>query len=232
MKRTISERYRKCLVTVAMGFRTEEDIKKNGLYIFDATEKEALIDLINSLFEHNKSVLTLGVKKSGYRTKHMNIDSDEAKENFIANVSTIFDEYIEVWVVASSVKECWRCRILLSSSHDDIIELAYSYDDHILDHLNCECATPYVCYKSERNQFGVSVSKLNDAQLEETNFIVHDIYSRYSSIFEGIRTDLQIMKIDNISLDVRIDDGYYFHDFDVAYGDTQKVVDYYVQNDL
>lgn len=31
MNAKISQRYQKALVTVAMGFRTEQDIKKNGL---------------------------------------------------------------------------------------------------------------------------------------------------------------------------------------------------------
>ena len=34
MTEKISERYQKALVTVAMGFRTEDDIRKNGLYRF------------------------------------------------------------------------------------------------------------------------------------------------------------------------------------------------------
>ena len=34
MTEKISERYQKALVTVAMGFRTEDDIRKNGLHRF------------------------------------------------------------------------------------------------------------------------------------------------------------------------------------------------------
>ena len=52
MNQRISQRYQKALVTVAMGFRTEEDIKKNGLYKFIKQEKkelneESMLNLIN-----------------------------------------------------------------------------------------------------------------------------------------------------------------------------------------
>ena len=40
MNSKISQRYQKALVTVAMGFRTEQDIKKNGLYRFTKQEKK------------------------------------------------------------------------------------------------------------------------------------------------------------------------------------------------
>lgn len=39
MAEKISERYQKALVTVVMGFRTEDDIRKNGLYRFTKVEK-------------------------------------------------------------------------------------------------------------------------------------------------------------------------------------------------
>ncbi len=46
MNSKISQRYQKALVTVAMGFRTEQDIKKNGLYRFTKQEKQELIKYI------------------------------------------------------------------------------------------------------------------------------------------------------------------------------------------
>jgi hypothetical protein len=52
-----SERYQKALVTVAMGFRTEEDIKKNGLYRFSKYEKLDLIKYINELFKQKNNLL-------------------------------------------------------------------------------------------------------------------------------------------------------------------------------
>ena len=45
-----------------------------------------------------------------------------------------------------------------------------------------------------------------------------------------IKKDLEIINIDAISIDCRVNDGYDFHDFDVSYGDVQKVVDYYVSD--
>ena len=45
----MSERYQKALVTVAMGFRTEEDIKKNGLYRFTKNDKSSLLEYVTSL---------------------------------------------------------------------------------------------------------------------------------------------------------------------------------------
>ena len=62
MNQKVSHRYQKALVTVAMGFRTEEDIKKNGLYRFIKQEKKELIEYISLLFSKNKSVLALKIK--------------------------------------------------------------------------------------------------------------------------------------------------------------------------
>lgn len=49
MTKKMSERYQKALVTVAMGFRTEEDIKKNGLYRFTKNDKSSLLEYVTSL---------------------------------------------------------------------------------------------------------------------------------------------------------------------------------------
>lgn len=50
MDKSISERYQKVLVTVAMGFRTEEDIQKNGLYRFPKEKQKNLIEYVTLLF--------------------------------------------------------------------------------------------------------------------------------------------------------------------------------------
>ena len=43
-----------------------------------------------------------------------------------------------------------------------------------------------------------------------------------------VKHELSILNVDEISLDVRINKTYDFHDFDVAYGKTKKVMDYYL----
>lgn len=78
MTNEISERYKKTLVTVVMGFRTEDDIKKNGLYRFTKNEKEALFNYVTLLFQKNKSVLALKVKQKGYRSEHLNINTNKS----------------------------------------------------------------------------------------------------------------------------------------------------------
>lgn len=93
-----------------MGFRTEEDIKKNGLYRFIKPEKNELNEYMTSLFNKNKSVLALKIRQTGYRSEHMNINSEDNLNNFIKNLDNIFEEDNEIWVVSSSVIECWRCR--------------------------------------------------------------------------------------------------------------------------
>ena len=74
MNQKISHRYQKALVTVAMGFRTEEDIKKNGLYRFIKQEKKELIEHISLLISKNNSNFrcVITVDKSG--------DIEEAKD--------------------------------------------------------------------------------------------------------------------------------------------------------
>ena len=106
MNSKISQRYQKALVTVAMGFRTEQDIKKNGLYRFTKQEKQELIKYISSLFNKNKSVLALKIKQSGYRSEHINITSEKDLDNFIKNLNNIYDKDNEIWIVSSSIIKC------------------------------------------------------------------------------------------------------------------------------
>ena len=147
-----SERYKKALVTAIMGFRTEEDIKNNGLNVFTKEDILSLKEHVINLFNKNRSVLVLKVKPIGFKSEHIIIKSNEDLNDFLFNVSSLFESDVlggnnEVWVISSSVIECWRCRIYLSHSGDDIIEMAYSYDDHILDHIDFNGNVPYICYK-------------------------------------------------------------------------------------
>ena len=79
----------------------------------------------------------------------------------------IYDEDNEIWVVSSSSIECWRGRIYLSNNnYNDTIEIAYSYDDHILDHIDSSLKVSYVCYKKEGNKFKVSNTNLDNNTLQ------------------------------------------------------------------
>ena len=231
MENEISERYKKALVTVAMGFRTEDDIKKNGLYRFTKNEKKELIDYVSKLFKKNKSVLALKIKQIGYRSEHININSEENLDEFKKNIDNIFNEKNEIWIVSSSVLECWRCRIYLSNDDaNDKVEMAYSYDDHILDHINSDNNVPYVYYTVDKNNFKILNTNLPEQKIQQTNLIIKDIFSKYYTNFKNVKDDLDFIGINGISLDVRVNNGYDFHDFDVAYEDIQKVVKYYVSN--
>ena len=229
MEQKISQRYQKALVTVAMGFRTEEDIKKNDLYRFIKSEKDKLIEYVTKLFNKNKSVLALKVRQTGYRSEHIDINSEDDLNSFITNLDNIFEKDNEIWVISSSVIECWRCRVFLSiDSNNDLLEMAYSYDDHILDHIESNEEVPYICYKKENNIFKISNTNLKEDKLEASNLILQNILRKYSNIFTTIKEDLEFIGIDGISLDIRVDNGYNFHDFDVAYGDVEKVIKYYL----
>ncbi len=229
MNQKISQRYQKALVTVAMGFRNEEDIKKNGLYRFTKQEDKELIDYICFLFNKNKSVLALQIKQTGYRSVHININSEEDLQNFINNLSDIYEEDNEIWVVSSSVLECWRCRIYLSNNEfNDTIEMAYSYDDHVLDHIGVGSEIPYIYFKRKENFYEVVNTNLDKNKIQEVNLIIHDIFSKYFRNFKAIKEDLDFLGIDGISLDVRINNGYDFHDFDVSYGNVERVINYYL----
>ena len=94
MNQKVSQRYQKALVTVAMGFRTEEDIKKNGLYRFIKQEKKELIEYISLLFSKNNSVLALKINQTGYRSEHININSEDDLNSYIpALVYTLYDGF-------------------------------------------------------------------------------------------------------------------------------------------
>ena len=229
MSKKISESYKFGLVTVAMGFRDEEDIRKNGLYIFTKDEEKNLIEYVTSLFNKNESVLALKIKQTGYRSEHINIKSNVDLDNFIKNIANIFEEDNEIWIVSSSVIECWRCRIYLSNNDfNDTIEMAYSYDDHILDHIGFDLDVPYICYKWRKNNFEISNTNLTEENIKVPNAIICDILSKYSRKLQEIKKDLDFIGIDGISLDLRVNDGYDFHDFDVKYGNEKKVIDYYL----
>lgn len=231
MNKKISQRYKKALVTVEMGFRTEEDIKKNGLFRFTKQESRELIDYVSMLFNKNQSVLALKVKQTGYRSEHIDINSKETLDEFIKNLNNIYEEDNEIWIVSSSVVECWRCRFYLSKNDfNDTIEMAYSYDDHILDHIDSNSKIPYMRLKKEGKNYKIISTNLNDEKLQEANFIIQDILCKYSHNFEIIREDLGFIGIDGISLDIRVNNGYDFHDFDVTYSDVLKVINYYLPN--
>lgn len=229
MNEVISERYKKALVTVAMGFRTEDDIKKNGLYRFSKNEKKNLINYIKQLFNKNKSVLALKVQPTGYHSEYININSVKTLTEFIQNLNNIFGEHNEIWVVSSSVIECWRCRIYLTNNDsNNMIEMSYSYDDHILDHISSDSIVPYVCYKKERSKYILLNNNLEPQKLVEANYIMQDILNKFSKQLKKVREDLFIMGVNSISLDIRVNNGYDFHDFDVPNGDLEKVINYYV----
>ena len=184
MAEKISERYQKALVTVAMGFRTEDDIRKNGLYRFTKNEQSSLLEYVTSLFNEKGNVLVLKVKQSGYRGEHISIASKIDLNNFVRNIVNIYDEDNEIWVVSSSSIECWRGRIYLSNNnYNDTIEIAYSYDDHILDHIDSSLKVSYVCYKKEGNKFKVSNTNLDNNTLQIIDATIKDILYRYSDKF-------------------------------------------------
>lgn len=229
MANEMSERYKKALVTVIMGLRTEDDIKKNGLYRFTKKDKRDLLDYVTVLFHKRKSVLALKIKQTGFRSEHINIDSEEALAEFKTNVDNIFGDDCEIWIVSSSVNECWRCRIYLSSDDSsDRVEMAYSFDDHILDHINSKNEAPYIYYKVENNKFSVTKTNLPEEKIQETLTILKDIYSKYNDKFKSVKQDLEFIGVNGISLDVRVNDGYDFHDFDVSYQDVSKIINFYL----
>lgn len=229
MSEIISERYQKTLVTVAMGFRTEEDIRKNGLYRFTVQDSKELIEYVNSLFDMNNKVLALKIKPKGYRSQHISINSKEELNQFKENIPSIFGKENEIWIVSSASIECWRCRLYLSENgSNDMFEMAYSYDDHILDHLDSNFNVPYAYYQKRDGNFSLVNTTLNEDRLQESKSILDDILNKYSNVFKTVRQDLTFMNLDGISLDILVNGGYEIHDFDVVYSDVKKVVDYYL----
>lgn len=85
-----------------------------------------------------------------------------------------------------------------------------------------------VCYKKEGNKFKVSNTNLDNNTLQIIDATLKEILYRYSDKFREIKEDLGFIGIDGISLDVRVNNGYDFHDFDVSYESIKKVIDYYL----
>ena len=46
---------------------------------------------------------------------------------------------------------------------------------------------------------------------------------------ENVKDDLKLLKLSFISLDIRVNDGYDFHDFDVVYDKVADVIDFYMK---
>ena len=223
----ISERYKKALVTVAMGFRTEEDIKNNGLYRFNLTEKNELIKLCNDLFKKRNNLLALKIKPTGFRSEHINITTEEDLQKFIDNLDSIFDDKNEIWVVNSSSKECWRCRLDINTSNTYRLEMAYSDNDHIIDAIGTSPNVKYVCYDITGKSINVVNSNLTQNDEQETKKYAKDIFYKYGDKIEKVKQDLEFLDLPNISLDIRIDEGYDFHDFDVSYDRVPDVMNFY-----
>lgn len=230
----LSERYKKALVTVAMGLRTEEDIKNNGLIRFCKNEKEKLVNYATTLFNKRQNLLALKIKKTGFRSEHINITNKTEFYDFITNLNNIFSYENEVWIVSSSALECWRCRIYLSTSLDcpDLFEMAFSNDDHILDHLNNDNKNQvkYVSYAQNliTNKFELVESHADPETLSECSLILFKVLTKYKDNFKNIKIDMQLLNINGISLDCRVNNGYDFHDFDVSYEEVKKVIDFYI----
>lgn len=227
---SISERYKKALVTVAMGLRSEADIKKNGMHLFVKSEKAELLKYLRALFAERENLLVLKVKPTGFRSEHINITNKAEFDEFVKNVDEIFAEENEIWVISSSVVECWRCRFYLSSNIDspDAVEMAKSTDDHILDHMG-KADVPFARFEKGLNKtFAVLDTNLNEKDLQECRDIIGDIMAKYSRQFRSIKADMEMLGLPGISLDCRVNNGYDFHDFDVSYGDVYKVMDFYV----
>lgn len=233
MAKEMSQRYKKALVTVAMGLRTEEDIKKNGLYRFTKDEKSKLIEYISLLYSKSKTVVALKIKPIGYRSEHININSKDDLEKFLNNLDDIYEDNNEIWITSSSVIDCYRCRIYISNNDSNyLFEMAYSYDDHILDHIGLDSEVPYMYYQIIKNSFKIINTNMNENQIRETDSILQDILHKYADKFKEIKEDLVFIGIDGISLDIRVNNGYDFHDFDVTYGNVEKVINYYLGNNI
>ncbi len=106
--------------------------------------------------------------------------------------------------------------------------MAYSYDDHILDHISSNSKVPYICYRKQGKNFKILNTNLKENETKKTNLIIQDILSKYSSNLKEIKEDLNFIGINGISLDVRVNNGYDFHDFDVSYESIEKVINYYL----
>ncbi len=230
MKST-SQRFQKSLVTVAMGFRKQSEM--NGLYIFKKSQKTKLLQFAINLFNKNKTLLVLKVRQQGFKSEHINIDTQQALEDFILNVDTIFEKDNEIWIIESSTILSWKCRLYVSNTTNasDLIEMAFSYDDHILDHLgkNNNEQIPYITLKKSYENIEIEKSNLTDAQLQEIQNIVKRLYKNKGSVINQIKKDMEFIPLDNISFDFRFENNKFdFHDFDVPPQSVQKVIDFYI----
>jgi hypothetical protein len=73
---------------------------------------------------------------------------------------------------------------------------------------------------------------MKENQILETDSILRDLIHKYADKFKDIKEELDLIGIDGISLDIRVNNGYDFHDFDVTYGDIEKVINYYLGNNI
>lgn len=222
-----SQRYKKALVTVLMGFRTEEDIKRNGLMIYEENQNQEAYKYIYNLYKKSNYVLILKVKKTGYRSIHYIIDNDKKINKLKETIDDILNKKDELWVINSSIKYCWRCRLALSLNNEDFIEMAYSNDDHILNNIENINKVKYINYNFRNNK--IIKTNLNKKDIEETSYIVNDIKNKFMKEINKVKENMNILNVSVISLDIRVDNGYDFHDFDVAYDKIEKVIDYYIK---
>ena len=95
--RNISEIYKKSLVTVSMGFRTEDDIEKNGLEIFTKNRGNEVFNYVKNLYEKGGNVLALKIEPIGYKSEHIVINSEKSLYDFKKNIDIIFDNNNEIW---------------------------------------------------------------------------------------------------------------------------------------
>ena len=86
--------------------------------------------------------------------------------------------------------------------------MAYSTDDHVLDHIVLNSDIPYICYKIKKNKFYIDNINLDTINVQDTNAIVYDIICKYMNIFNKIKNDLAFLNINGISLDIRVNNGY------------------------
>lgn len=170
--------------------------------------------------------MALKIKEIGYRSEHINIDSLDKLNVFINSLDVLFDINNEIWVVESSGKKCWRCRLYLSPKGEDFIEMSFSDDDHILDKISNK-NIKYIRFKINRAKLEIDFSNIIN-EIEPFNY-ASEIISKFNKEIKRVKEDLEILKLNGISLDIRINDGYDFHDFDVSYDRTKDVVDYYYQ---
>src|SRR5574344_1639534 len=155
-----------------MGFRTEDEIRKNGLYIFPKSKKEKLLEYSKRLFKKNNQLLGLKVQTHGYNSQHILIKSLSEFKEFINQIDKIFDEFCEIWIITSCGEYCWRCRAYFSLTNDEYIEMVYSDDDHILDHMNDINEEKYIRYSIKNNIILNKSLLIKEEDIEENKKIL------------------------------------------------------------